>query len=378
MFRIHILTDIIKIPSSDLLYQTCKTYNCNDGSSSSKLSILPIIHREIDIVYPNRVLIDVGLVIGRYFHTQQGSSNDANSMVLETTQCSTSITSMNGEETHHPSKKKRHTLYPNHRQHRRHRLTLTQQQLRTQLLQNGGACEGSHVHYTVSFPVFIFRPYIGEILIGTVIDANETGMIVSLGFLASIFVPAFYMLQPSMYVPSSSTDGVWVWTPTYDDDDEEEGEEDNEKTTKSSEPLRYEMNVGSEIRVRVKAIHYTQIMATTKGRQAVISRTTDAATMAGTHNNSSLVKEHSVDPNSTQRQRSSSVSAFNDPTTSETAVSSHQPSTAMHIVASICEDGLGLTSWWKNDDDDDDDDGGDDDDDDDDDDDGDGDGDKQL
>jgi DNA-directed RNA polymerase subunit E'/Rpb7 len=351
MFGIHILTDIIKIPSSDLLYQTCTTYNCNDGSSTSKLSILPIIHREIDILYPNRVLMDVGLVIGRYFHTQQGSSNDANSILLETTQCSTS---MNGEETHHPSKKNRHILYPNRRQRRRHRLTLTQQQLRTQLLQNGGVCEGSHVHYTVSFPVVIFRPYIGEILIGTIIDANETGMIVSLGFLASIFVPAFYMLQPSMYVPSSSTDGVWVWTPTYDDEEEEE--EDNEKMTKSSEPLQYEMNVGSEIRVRVKAIRYTQITATAKGRQAVTS-TTDATTTAGTNNNSSLVKEHSVNPNSIQRQRSSSVSAFNHPTTSETAVSSHQPSTAMHIVASICEDGLGLTSWWTNNDDDDNDDG---------------------
>ena len=141
------------------------------------------------------------------------------------------------------------------------------------------------------------------------------------------------MLHPSTYENASvgeghttsnnSSKGIWIWSPTYDDDEEENGDEENN----NNEPLRYEMNIGDEIRVRVKSIHYTKPESTT----SMLCKNG---------------KPSHVDPVH-QHPKSNSVN-----TTAATTFDSQpqQPlqHCAMYIIASICEDGLGLTSWWKN------------------------------
>jgi DNA-directed RNA polymerase subunit E'/Rpb7 len=321
MFGIHMITDIIKLPASDLSYQACKTDTKNDPSW---LSMVPILHREIDKIYPNRVLTNVGLLISRYYHSQKqqiGQEMADSSMDYNIGNVAPK------EEGCPPPLKKRRTLHrKTSRQSRKYGPT-------TQFVQTGGACDGSSVHYTVTFPMIVFRPYIGEILVGTILDADATGIIVSMGFLASIFVPAIYMLQPSTFSASSSTRGVWVWTPTYDDEDDDK-----------DEPFRYEMNIGAEIRVRVKSIHYPPVASIAKGEPVAASNSaTDAASSSANHQTLNH-KESSIQ--STQRQRSSSVNAINESVKPVTSFA--QPNTAMYIVASICEDGLGLTSWWSN------------------------------
>jgi DNA-directed RNA polymerase III subunit RPC8 len=149
---------------------------------------------------------------------------------------------------------------------------------------------------------------------------NQNGIIVTLGnFFAAIYIPTIYMLQPSTYVHTdSSNNGIWVWAPTYDDDDEDDDE--------NNEPLRYEMNIGDEIRVRVKSIHYSK----------------PSSTASSCKNG----KPSSVDPVSRHKTDNATTATQPLPTL---------PHCAMYIIASICEDGLGLTSWWKNELDDDDD-----------------------
>ena len=354
MFGIHIITDVIKIPASDLQYQntvttvaesTNTTLNAKNrlvnGNTTTvrnkvvkKKSLLPMIHREIDILYPNRILIDIGLVICRYYHphstTVRRSSISQDLLpTIETNQTPC-------DDPTNKKRKRSPSVSVTTKQNTKEEFFITG----TKLLQNGGTCDnygssmngGCGVHYKVQFPVIVFRPYVGEVLYGTIYDMNQNGIVVALGnFFAAIYIPTIYMLQPSTYTNSTteggastsnanSNNGIWVWAPTYDDDDE------NDDT---NEPLRYEMNIGDEIRVRVKSIHYSKAESTTMSCQ--------------NGKPSSMVDPVPKRP------------TFNVVTNNNTAVvpnAQQQPQTlqhcAMYIIASICEDGLGLTSWWKN------------------------------
>ncbi|KAL7566420.1 hypothetical protein ACA910_000902 [Epithemia clementina (nom. ined.)] len=312
MFIVHTVHDTILIQPSNLGQSTVQA-----------------IFYEIDQRYPNRILMDVGLVIARY-----------------------------GDTLEHVS----------------HGVCVAGQ---------GGA------HHFCSFQLIVFRPFVEEVCLGRIHRSTNEGIYVTLGFFGDIFIPAYWMLRPSVFEEST---GLWVWTPEYgeDDDDEEEEEGDNNEdggndkgTNKSTTELkkgptatnegdeeegakpkeeenRYEMEIGSEIRFKVKSIHFARITNSAKGRQAFVSTTdkpTSSAAAAGaTSNNkpggggasSSAIMADTVAsksnkppdvPSSEQlqvRRRSSSVGLDDD--------TAFPP--AMHIVASICEDGLGLTSWW--------------------------------
>lgn len=54
MFVVELVTDTISIPAAELYTQ------------GSKCSTASLLHSYIDAKYPNRVLMDTGLVIGRY------------------------------------------------------------------------------------------------------------------------------------------------------------------------------------------------------------------------------------------------------------------------------------------------------------------------
>ena len=239
MFAVELVTDTVSIPASEL-----HTHNTR-----------PLLHSYIDAKYPNRVLMDAGLVIGRYDHFR---------------------------------------------------------------LQTGPATltTGGRAVYQCTFAVIVFRPWVGEVLVGKIVSADAEGVTVTTGFFSCIHVPKRWMLNPSTY-----KNGVWVWTPVFDDDAEEGGGSEG-----------FEMYIGAEIRCRVKSIHFTQVTNTAKGVQAVtsmqgMSNETEQNTGIG---RDTLPDHHPV------RKRSSSVGLQSEATVSP----------AMQIVASIREDGLGLVEWW--------------------------------
>lgn len=245
MFAVELVTDTVSIPASEL-----HTHNTR-----------ALLHSYIDRKYPNRVLMDAGLVIGRYdpFRLQTGPA----------------------------------TL----------------------------AAGGRGAVYQCTFAVIVFRPWTGEVLVGRIVAADAEGLTVSTGFFACIHVPKRWMLNPSTY-----KDGVWVWTPVFDDD-EVDGESEG-----------FEMYIGAEIRCRVKSIHFTQVTNTAKGVQAVTS-------MQGMSNEpsnkSGVVGGKDTPDQQPVRRRSSSVGVQ-----AETATASP----TMQIIASIREDGLGLVEWWNTED----------------------------
>lgn len=155
---------------------------------------------------------------------------------------------------------------------------------------SSGICKEGKTYWKIEFSLIVFRPFVGEILVGTIAEANASGIRVTLGeFFGAIYVPAYWMLRPSTF----ENNKVWVWM---------------------TEDEKYEMPIGSEIRVRVKSLHYTKRTVTAKGKVEEIQ--------------------------SSGRKRSGSVV--------DEDIAAESKGSAMHIIASICEDGLGLTEWWRN------------------------------
>ena len=253
MFVIATIADTIKIPPSKF----------NESTRTCA-------HEEIDQVYPNRVLMDVCLVICRYGHVKK--------------------------------------------------------------IGDGVCVPGDGAaHHEVVFRLVIFRPFVEEVCVGQIVESNEEGIKVSLGeFFSDIFIPAHWMLKPSTYDQES---GLWVWTPKYGGD-EEGGEEGGGEEEEEQE--RYEMEIGAEIRFKVKGINFTQITNTAKGVQATTTSTTSRL-MPGFKSATKSDKGAGEDAadNRPVRKRSSSVD-----------LSDSMIPASMHITASICEDGLGLVSWW--------------------------------
>jgi DNA-directed RNA polymerase III subunit RPC8 len=230
-------------------------------------------------------------------------------------------------------------------------------------------------HHQVIFQVVLFKPFVDEILVGIVTESKEEGVMVSVGgFFENVFIPAYWMLNPSTFDEAS---GLWVWTPNYDDEedeDEEEGDRIGNGVIKQEGELeagggdddveqnRFEIEIGAEIRFKVKAVNFTRITTTMKGVQATTTTSHSTATssehspleltgyngnsakstsQSGNNNNNVLVGNGGEGENETRngtiRNRSSSADLCN---------SAHHPA-PMQILGSICEDGLGLTIWWR-------------------------------
>lgn len=266
---------------------------------------LSSVHDEIEKKYPNRVIMDVGLVICRY--------GDA--------------------------------------------------------LQLGdGVCVAGDgaAHHEVVFRLVVFRPFVEEVCVGNILESNEDGIKVTIGFFDDIFIPSYWMLRPSNYDYES---GLWVWTPTYDEEDEEEGNGNAE--AKEDQQNRFEMEIGSEIRFKIKAINFTQVTNTAKGVQATTSTTAASKSRifskkSSTNSSLSASGNAEVAGASTGVTPADAVRGTNGPSGGvddnknrpvrkrSTSVDLSDASTipaSMHVTASICEDGLGIVDWWSSNDD---------------------------
>jgi DNA-directed RNA polymerase III subunit RPC8 len=53
-------------------------------------------------------------------------------------------------------------------------------------------------HHQVEFQLIVFRPFIGELITGTVSRCTRDGVYVSLGFFNDVFVPSHFMAGESL------------------------------------------------------------------------------------------------------------------------------------------------------------------------------------
>ncbi|OQR83913.1 DNA-directed RNA polymerase III subunit RPC8 [Achlya hypogyna] len=168
-------------------------------------------------------------------------------------------------------------------------------------------------HTEVVFRMVVFRPFIGEVLKGKIISCTEEHirgnllpqslrrslyrtLVVSMDFVQDIVIPSYAMQTPSFF---DKNERLWEW----------------KFPGKEADQDPYYMYLHEEIRFRVTNINFTRVTKTAKGIQATITEATDS---------------------STSRRRSSSVD-----------LSDHDPKpSALQIIGTIDEDGLGLSSWW--------------------------------
>ncbi|EOR00222.1 hypothetical protein E3P92_02914 [Wallemia ichthyophaga] len=146
-----------------------------------------------------------------------------------------------------------------------------------------------NVYYKVTFNLLVFRPFIGEILLAKVKSTNQHGIIASIDFFDDIWIPKNQLPEISEF---DSAENTFFWLA---------GWEDGDPFTSSPEQRAY-IDIGEQIRIRVEAEHFENVYPTPKKKQ--------------------LDDQEEAVP------------------------------TAYRLTASIDGQGLGIVSWWEQDDED--------------------------
>lgn len=93
-------------------------------------------------------------------------------------------------------------------------------------------------HHRVVFRLLVFRPFVGEVVLGTISGSNDEGLRISVEFFHDIKIPHFLLPQPSIY---DSKAKLWVW--------QYEGSEEGATGI---------FELGQQIRFRVESVGYSK------------------------------------------------------------------------------------------------------------------------
>ncbi|KAJ8601555.1 hypothetical protein CTAYLR_005239 [Chrysophaeum taylorii] len=104
--------------------------------------------------------------------------------------------------------------------------------------------------YDTTFQQLVFRPFMGEIIVGTIVGSNSSGLVASLEFFEDVTIPRKFLPKPSTYDEAAR---LWSWK--YDDATE------------------LHLDIGLEMRIRVKSVNFTRVTAHKRGLQATTTVT---------------------------------------------------------------------------------------------------------
>jgi len=173
-------------------------------------------------------------------------------------------------------------------------------------------------HYKVGFRLVVFRPFVGEVLVGTVKSCDHTGIKVSLGFFHDVFIPSYLLQNPSVYFPHQNG---WQWQ------------------CEECPGGEFFMEIGEKIRFRVVALNFTKVTATQKGKLATTTQTEfvkPTSESLPSTNQPGRAEQDQLPLPGPLRRRSLSLDL----------TAQHEDPAPMKLIATINEDGLGLVSWW--------------------------------
>ena len=161
-------------------------------------------------------------------------------------------------------------------------------------------------HQIAVFRMIVFRPFLGEVIVGSITTSSVEGLCVSIGFFDDILIPPHFLPQPAEFNPKTS---IWVWK--YEGND-------------------FEMEVGDAIRFKVKTINFTTVTTSVRG-------SVQATTVSETHKTSNALPMPSGGPDAvSSKKRSLSV---------DLSAEDKVPA-VMQIIGSADELGLGNPIWW--------------------------------
>lgn len=171
-------------------------------------------------------------------------------------------------------------------------------------------------HTTVEFRLVIFKPAVGEVIDGTIVSCDEQGVRISLGFFDEVRVPARLLQEGSIW---SDDEKVWVWC------------------VPDTESMLY-FDLQNHIRFRVEGIVF---------REAA-NEAAKAATMSD-RVAESRTGSHAATPTVTPTRPGSASTPPPTPAPPSPLSKIVAPQPAMQVIASMDRAGLGLTSWWPED-----------------------------
>jgi len=143
------------------------------------------------------------------------------------------------------------------------------------------------VHIRARFTLLVFRPFIGEVLVGTIHKSTPSGLWLSVGFFNHIFIPPHFMLDGSEWDPDQR---LWIWKSEHGD-------------------AALDPDLGSQVRFRV-----------TNSVFRPVERPSQAPPAAAATAMPAVVSEPEEDDDD-------------------------EP--VFQVMASIKDDGLGLVVWWE-------------------------------
>jgi DNA-directed RNA polymerase III subunit RPC8 len=170
----------------------------------------------------------------------------------------------------------------------------------------------------------MFKPSVGEVISGKVLECSKDGIKVGLDFFTNCFIPYYHLFEPSSFDESKKT---WVWDDKQEDDDDEEEEEDEE-----NEPLA--IKKGDMINFSVHDVNFIGKTYSVKGVHTMESKVDASASGPPVRKRSqSFDKGKSWEEGGNlKRERISN-------------------STTMEVIGVMSSDGLGKNEWWENDED---------------------------
>ncbi|KAF6262451.1 RNA polymerase III subunit Rpc25-domain-containing protein [Scenedesmus sp. NREL 46B-D3] len=155
--------------------------------------------------------------------------------------------------------------------------------------------QGGHIYpndgaayFKARFRCVVFRPFVGEVVVGKLLSCNKEGLRVGLGFFGDVLIPDYALQSPSYY---NDDEGVWVWK--YEGSD-------------------MFMDLGEEIRFRIASLRFNPTPTAAQLQQQAAAAAAAAAADGG-----------------------------QPPPAGPTV---HSP---LEVLGDIDGDGLGLTCWWQ-------------------------------
>ncbi|PLW31591.1 hypothetical protein PCANC_16227 [Puccinia coronata f. sp. avenae] len=110
------------------------------------------------------------------------------------------------------------------------------------------------LYHRVEFTLVVFRPFIGEHIIGTVKSTSPAGVRVSLKFFDDIYIPLRSLQTPSAYDPSLNE---FFWASEYSDP--EMASSMPADLLSCGEEQRLYMQIGQPIRIRIEQEHFLDV-----------------------------------------------------------------------------------------------------------------------
>jgi DNA-directed RNA polymerase III subunit RPC8 len=192
----------------------------------------------------------------------------------------------------------------------------------------------------VKFRMIVFRPFVGEIITGTLVGSNKDGVKISLGLFSDVLVPAPLLQAPCEY---DSRSKLWVWK--YDGNDfvMEIGEKVSSLcivyTYKPSGELVLTVFIllyrCCQVRFKVRTITFTALTNSVKGITATTTSESQDPAITSLVSGGGPVGWWGAGP-PLLRRRSSSVGLSPE----------DEVPSAMEVIGAMNDYGLGLASWW--------------------------------